>query len=40
MTNQQPSAMQEATPYLADLTERVLFGEVWRIRRSQSATAA
>ena len=29
MTNQQPSAMQEATPYLADLTERVLFGEVW-----------
>lgn len=29
MTNQQPTAMQEATPYLADLTQRVLFGEVW-----------
>jgi 4-carboxymuconolactone decarboxylase len=29
MTNQQPSAMEEATPYLADLTQRVLFGEVW-----------
>ena len=28
MTNQ-PNAMEEATPYLADLTQRVLFGEVW-----------
>jgi len=29
MTNQQPTAMDQATPYLADLTQRVLFGEVW-----------
>jgi 4-carboxymuconolactone decarboxylase len=29
VTNQQPSAMEQATPYLADLTQRVLFGEVW-----------
>ena len=29
MSNQPVSAMEAATPYLADLTQRVLFGEVW-----------
>lgn len=29
MTNQPVSAMAEITPQLADLTQRVLFGEVW-----------
>lgn len=24
-----PSAIQEVTPYLAELTDRVLFGDVW-----------
>jgi 4-carboxymuconolactone decarboxylase len=29
MTNEQRSPMAEVTPYLNDLTSRVLFGEVW-----------
>lgn len=29
MTNQPPAALDEVAPHLADLTGRVLFGEVW-----------